>query len=106
MQFITTQTHYMLNGVRNKEELEQKVKINPDLELVPGVKFCLHDLRRTFVTLAEGLDISYASLKRLLNHSDGNDVTGGYIQVSTDRLREPMERISMKFMELMGISAK
>lgn len=106
MQFITSQTHFMQNGVSCKDELEQKVKENPDIELVPGIKFCLHDLRRTFVTLAEGLDISYASLKRLLNHSDGNDVTGGYIQVSTDRLREPMERISSKLMELMGIPEK
>jgi len=43
----------------------------------------------------------YSALKRLLNHSDGNDVTGGYLQITTDRLREPMERISTKLLELM-----
>jgi hypothetical protein len=54
------------------------------------------------IIVAESLDISYAALKRLLNHSDGNDVTGGYLQITTDRLREPMERISTKLLELMG----
>jgi integrase len=63
----------------------------------------LHDLRRTFITVSESLDIPYAALKKLLNHSDGNDVTGGYLQITTDRLRDPMERISKKLMALMGI---
>ena len=33
-----------------------------------GVSFCLHDLRRTFATIAESLDLSGYALKRLLNH--------------------------------------
>jgi integrase len=33
-----------------------------------GVSFCIHDLRRTFATIAESLDISAYALKRLLNH--------------------------------------
>ena len=37
-----------------------------------GIAFCFHDLRRTFITVAESLDIPYAALKKLLNHSDGN----------------------------------
>lgn len=101
IQFITTQTLCMLNGVVCKEELENKVKKNPKMEVIPGIKFCLHDLRRTFITIAESLDIPYAALKKLLNHSDGSDVTGGYLQITTERLREPMERISNRLLELM-----
>jgi integrase len=82
--------------------LEIKIAADAD-NIQPGLTFMLHDLRRTFITIAESLDISYAALKRLLNHSDGNDVTGGYLQITTDRLRDPMERISTKLMELMGI---
>lgn len=100
IQFVEWQTQLMLNGVVDQQELQNKQKEAPD-EVVPGIKFCLHDLRRTFITVAESLDISYAALKRLLNHSDGNDVTGGYLQITTDRLREPMERISTKLIELM-----
>ncbi len=59
-----------------------------------GVSFCMHDLRRTFITVAEGLDISVYALKRLLNHKMSGDVTAGYIVTSTERLREPMQRIT------------
>lgn len=60
---------------------------------VSGVKFCPHDLRRTFATVAESLDLPAYALKHLLNHSSGADVTAGYVVVTTERLRAPMERI-------------
>jgi integrase len=59
-----------------------------------GVTFTLHDLRRTFITVAESLDISAYALKRLVNHKMHNDVTAGYIVTDVERLREPMQRIS------------
>ncbi len=68
-----------------------------------GVAFCLHDLRRTFSTIAESLDIPAYALKRLLNHADGADVTAGYLVIDTERLREPMERISQFILKAAGI---
>lgn len=59
-----------------------------------GVTFTLHDLRRTFITIAESLDVPAYALKRLLNHKDINDVTAGYIISDVRRLQEPMEKIS------------
>lgn len=59
-----------------------------------GVEFTLHDLRRTFITVAESLDISTYALKRLLNHKDSRDVTAGYIVLTAERLRQPMDKIS------------
>ncbi|HRF08053.1 MAG TPA: integrase family protein [Xanthobacteraceae bacterium] len=59
-----------------------------------GVAFTLHDLRRTFITIAESLDIPAYTLKALLNHSFGADVTGGYIVIDSERLRSPVERIT------------
>lgn len=58
------------------------------------ITFTLHDLRRTFITYAEGLDIPAYALKRLLNHKDPNDVTAGYIVSDINRLREPMQKIT------------
>ena len=55
--------------------------------------FMPSDLRRTFVTTAERLDIGPYTLKRMLNHAIGGDVTSGYIVPTTDRLREPMQRV-------------
>ncbi len=59
-----------------------------------GVRFTVHDLRRTFITIAESLDISAYSLKRLLNHKMANDVTAGYIITDVERLRAPMQKIT------------
>jgi integrase len=42
-------------------------------------RFSEHDLRQTFETVAESLNISYYTLKRLLNHKTSNDPTAGYI---------------------------
>ena len=44
-----------------------------------GVEFTVHDLRRTFITIAESLDIPVYALKRLLNHKMKSDVTAGYV---------------------------
>ena len=59
-----------------------------------GVSFTLHDLRRTFITVAESLDIPAYALKRLLNHKMRNDVTAGYIVPNVERLRVPMQMIA------------
>ncbi|PHS74138.1 MAG: integrase [Porticoccus sp.] len=59
-----------------------------------GIVFTLHDLRRTFITIAESLDIPAYALKRLLNHKFSNDVTAGYIVPSTERLRAPMQQVT------------
>jgi integrase len=67
------------------------------------VKFMLHDLRRTFITTAERLDISAYALKRLVNHKNSNDVTSGYIVMDVERLREPMERVAGYLIEKMRL---
>ncbi|MBK1726801.1 tyrosine-type recombinase/integrase [Halorhodospira neutriphila] len=60
-----------------------------------GTEFSCHDLRRTFSTVAESVDVPHYALKRLLNHKTNSaDVTGGYIVLDVERLREPMERIA------------
>ncbi len=68
-----------------------------------GVSFTLHDLRRTFITAAERLDIPAYALKRLLNHKIGNDVTAGYIVADVERLRKPMQIITNYFLSAMEV---
>jgi len=58
-----------------------------------GVNFCLHDLRRTFISVADSLDISRFAIQRLLNHRAANDVTAGYIVPDVERLRKAMQQI-------------
>jgi integrase len=68
-----------------------------------GIVFTLHDLRRTFITVAESLDIPAYALKRLLNHKMSNDVTAGYIIADAERLRVPMQRITDYMLRKAGV---
>jgi integrase len=70
---------------------------------VSGVAFTLHDLRRTFITIAESLDIPAYALKRLLNHKMRNDVTAGYIVTDVERLRKPMQQIADFILKAAGL---
>ncbi len=63
------------------------------------VSFMMHDLRRTFITIGEALDIQHYALKRLINHKMSGDVTGGYIVTDVERLRVPMQKITDYILE-------
>jgi integrase len=53
-----------------------------------GTKVTVHDLRRTFSTILEGLDCPMTPLKALLGHSTKQDVTlGHYVVMDVERLR-------------------
>jgi integrase len=77
-----------------KGYLQFPEKVTKYVNEYSGVTFTLHDLRRTFITVAESLDISGYAIKRLVNHKNGSDVTEGYIINNHDRLRDPMQRIT------------
>lgn len=96
------ENEYIFPGKHPAPFLSNPDNYKRDIIAVSGVQFCFHDLRRTFITIAEGLDIPHYSLKALLNHSMGNDVTGGYIQITTERLREPMQKIADRITELIA----
>ena len=68
-----------------------------------GVQFTPHDLRRTFITITESLDIPAYALKRLLTHKSAADVTAGYLIIDTERLREPMQRVTDFTLKAAGV---
>jgi len=67
-----------------------------------GISFTIHDLRRTFLTVAESLDIPAYAVKRLANHKMSNDVTAGYIVADVERLRQPMQKITDYILKCAG----
>ncbi len=81
------------------EPRKQMVKVTQ----ASGVEFTVHDLRRTFITIAESLDISAYALKRLMNHKMGGDITAGYIVTDVERLRKPMQLITDYILKCMGV---
>jgi integrase len=67
-----------------------------------GVSFCMHDLRRTFITIADELDIKSEVVKALVNHKS-DDVTEGYTIRSIERLRRATEKISGAILHYSGM---
>ena len=80
--------------IKGRSYLSQPRGATAQISKALGKPFTLHDLRRTFITIAESLDIPAYALKRLINHRDPNDVTAGYIVSTVDRIREPMQKIT------------
>jgi integrase len=70
-----------------------------------GIEFSTHDLRRTFITVAESADISHYALKALVNHALGSGVTEGYIKMTAERLRAPAQKVCDHLKMLCGITA-
>ena len=78
--------------------IEPKRQIQKVIEQ-SNVQFTIHDLRRTFITIADSLEISAYAIKRLVNHKMKDDVTAGYIISDIERLRGPMQRITDSLLE-------
>ena len=91
---------FVFPGKGANGHIDDPRRIIASVREVSGVQFTLHDLRRTFITIAESLDISRYAVKSLVNHSLGNDVTAGYINMGTERLRKPMQQITDKILGL------
>ena len=63
--------------------------------------FTRHDLRRTFMTVAEGIDVSWLAVKRLSNHiSQEHGVTEGYVVVNLERLQKASKLIESEILRL------
>jgi integrase len=58
-----------------------------------GIEVSAHDMRRTFITVAESTEMSMLALKALVNHAIGKDVTAGYVQMTVERLRGPAQKV-------------
>jgi integrase len=94
---------YVFPGEGEHGHLIEPRKQMAKADKATGKHIALHDLRRTFASVAESIDLSAYSLKRLLNHKSGSDVTEGYLILDVERLREPMQRITDKFLTLADV---
>lgn len=88
------ESEYVFPGTGEKYRHIRDVRYHIDqVTESSGVTFMLHDLRRTFLTIADAQDFSAYAIKKLANHKMSGDVTAGYIVSGVERLREPMEKI-------------
>ncbi len=93
---------YVFPGRYGKGHFEEPKKHIAKITKATNIEFSSHDLRRTFITMAENLDISIFTLKRLCTHSPGKDVTGGYVIMDEERLEEPAERVAQALLKRAG----
>jgi integrase len=99
---ITLITQKALNNIETDAELESRLK-QKNNNLIDGVSFTIHDLRRTFASSISGTVVGGYELKRLLNHALGNDdVTAGYVIHSMDKLRSIMQECTDHILMLCG----
>ena len=62
-----------------------------------GVAFSCHDLRRSFITYGVTCGVNPYAIKALVNHrtnAAAQDVTAGYVALTTEALRQPTQRIA------------
>jgi len=82
----TTATKYVFPNTAGNSHIKEPRRILEQVRTKSGITFTLHDLRRTFASIAESLDIPAYALKRLLNHKIiQSDVTASYIVTDVER---------------------
>ena len=96
----TSKSPWVFPSASASGHLVETKKFSDRVTARSGVAFTLHDLRRTFITIAESLDISHYALKRMLNHRISGDVTAGYIVSDVERLRAPVAAVAARIVSL------
>ena len=93
---------YVFPDHYNKGHIIETRRFIKQVTTLSDVSFMLHDLRRTFSTIAQyEAGIDFYTVKRLLNHAQG-DVTFGYIVDSCESLRPAMVKISETIQKLIA----
>jgi integrase len=72
------------------------------LDKICGVRISAHDLRRGYVSACAWTGIDMTTMKRMLNHSLGQDVTTSYMDLTVENLREPVQRVCDVLKQLCG----
>jgi integrase len=88
------QSEYVFPGAGKSGRLVEPRKVMAHVIKASGVEFTIHDLRRTFASIAEMLGVGGYTLKRLMNHKTTGDVTAGYVVLEVEDLRAPMQKIT------------
>jgi integrase len=94
---------YVFSAPNAHGQIKEPKKIISQIETAAGINFTLHDLRRTFTTTAESLNVGTYTIKRLLNHKTRrDDVTAGYTVLTPEELRKPAQSIEDEILRLAG----
>jgi integrase len=91
---------YVFAAGNSYGQIREPRKVVAKVKQLSNTSCDFHDLRRTFATSAEHLDVGSYKLKRLMNHATGrDDVTAGYVILTAETLRQSAEKIQQYFRE-------
>jgi integrase len=95
---------YVFSAPNQYGQIKEPKKVIAQIAATSEIDFTLHDLRRTFTTTAESLNVGAYTIKRLLNHrTRRDDVTAGYLVLTPEELREPAQRIESAILAKAGV---
>jgi integrase len=91
---LTGGSRWVFAGVDPAKHMACPIKPIRTVMAACGVTFSPHDCRRTFATIAEAVSLPMSMIKRMMNHSTTNDVTGGYIVTENETLRQAINKVA------------
>jgi integrase len=91
---LTGGSRWVFAGVDPTKHMVTPIKPIRTVMAASGVTFSPHDCRRTFATIAEAVSLPMSMIKRMMNHSTTNDVTGGYIVTENETLRQAINKVA------------
>ncbi len=93
-----SESDYVFSGVSHEKPIQEPKKQVERVRAASKIEFTIHDLRRTFISVAESCEIAPYAIKALVNHkipeSRSGDITQDYIVWTLERLRVPMQKIT------------
>jgi integrase len=83
------------SSINPRSHLIEPRKVVQEVNRTSGITHTLHDLRRSFATFLESLDVSIYAAKKLMGHKAGSaDVMGRhYVVTDVERLRPAIEKL-------------
>ena len=85
---------YVFQARQGDGHVTNRSKARYKITELSGIEFTYHDLRRTFSSIANSINISPDEIKKLINHSlDEIDITDAHTQVSFEDLHLAMMKI-------------
>lgn len=84
---------YVFQAKQGEGHVMNRSKARLKVAEISGIEFTFHDLRRTFMSLANSINIDSFTLKRLINHTaeaSSTVITDSSMQVSFDNLKAAM----------------
>ena len=93
------------SAIDPKKHLNDPKKALAEVVKVSKFKHTNHDLRRSFATFLEGLDVSVYAARRLMGHKDSSgDVMGQhYVVIDVERLRPAIETLEGYILKAGGV---